>query len=97
MMKKFLTLLSFLLIVAPQLFAQGAEEGWLPKIEKGPVGMVVYSLLGFVLLAAAFKFIDILTPGKLATQIAEDKNMALAIVIAGTMISVSIIIAASII
>jgi hypothetical protein len=99
MSKKFFTLIAFILLATVQVFAQAphAEEGLIPKIEKGPVGMLVYSVLGLIILAGAFKMIDILTPGNLAKQIAEDRNIALAIVIAGAMIGISMIIASAII
>jgi hypothetical protein len=99
MTKKIFTLTAILLTFAAQVFAQApaAEDVFLPKIEKGPVGMIVYSVLGLIVLAAAFKMIDIITPGNLAKQIAEEKNLALAVVIAGAMLGISIIIASAII
>lgn len=99
MVKKIFVLSAFLLFGISNLYAQTTahDDGFLPKIEKGPVGMIVYSLLGLIVLAIAFKMIDFLTPGNLAKQIAEEKNLALAVVIAGTMLGISIIIASAII
>ncbi len=91
--------MTLLLFGIADLYAQTTahDEGLFPKIEKGPVGMIVYSLLGLIVLAVAFKMIDWLTPGNLAKQIAEEKNLALAVVIAGAMLGISIIIASAII
>lgn len=57
---------------------------------------LVYSIIGLLIAILAFKVIDWLTPGKMSKQIAEEGNVALAIVVAGLMIGISIIIAAAI-
>ena len=57
---------------------------------------LVYALLGIVIFMAAFVVIDRLTPGSLWKELIEEHNTALAVVVAGISIGISIIIAASI-
>lgn len=60
------------------------------------VAAIVYAGLGVVLLCISFVVFDIVTPGKLWQQIAEEKNMPLAITLAAMTIAVGNIIAAAI-
>ncbi len=57
---------------------------------------VVYAGLGVVLLCISFFVFDAITPGKLWKEIAEEKNMPLAITLAAMTIAVGNIIAAAI-
>jgi uncharacterized membrane protein YjfL (UPF0719 family) len=57
---------------------------------------VLFALLGIVIFVIAFVVVDKLTPGDLWHDIIRDKNTAMAIVMAGISIGLSIIIAAAI-
>ena len=57
---------------------------------------VVYSALGLGVFCAAFMIIDRFTPYNLWQEIVEKQNRALAIIIAGLSIAMSIIVAAAI-
>lgn len=58
------------------------------------VSTLFYTFVGMVLLFAAYKVIDILTPFPIIKEIEEDQNTALAILIGSVFLSMSIIIAA---
>lgn len=60
------------------------------------VAAVVYSVLGFVMLVAAFFVVDLISPGNLWKDIVKDKNTALAVLVGSTIISLGIIIASAI-
>jgi len=68
----------------------------IPALEKGIVGTIVYSLIGLIICIIGFKVVDWLIPGHLARQIAEEKNMAAALVAAALILGICIIIAAAI-
>ncbi|MDF1503356.1 DUF350 domain-containing protein [Roseisolibacter sp. H3M3-2] len=57
---------------------------------------VVFAILGVVIFVVAFIIVDKLTPGDLWHDIIRDRNTAMAIVMAGIAIGLSIIIAAAI-
>lgn len=57
---------------------------------------VVYSLIGIVLFILGFVIFDKLTPYSIHKEIGEDHNVALGVIIAALMISLSIIISAAI-
>ena len=60
------------------------------------ISTVVYSLIGIVLFILGFVIFDKLTPYSIHKEIGEDHNVALGVIIAAIMISLSIIIAAAI-
>ena len=60
------------------------------------LGSILYALIGVVVLWVSFVVIDKLTPYRLWEQIVEEKNMALAIVVAGMFIAIGLIVAAAI-
>ncbi len=57
--------------------------------------MLLFAFMGILAAIAGFKLFDICTPGDLAKEILEHKNIAAAIVAAAVILGVSIIIAAS--
>jgi uncharacterized membrane protein YjfL (UPF0719 family) len=59
-------------------------------------GTVLYALIGVVVLCFSFVVIDKLTPYDLWKGLVEEKNMALAIAVAGMFIALGLIIAAAI-
>lgn len=69
----------------------------IPALEKGIVGTLVYTIIGLVMCVIGFKVVDWLIPGHLARQIAEEKNVAAAIVAAALILGICIIIAAAIV
>lgn len=60
------------------------------------LGSILYALIGVLVFWISFVIIDKLTPYKLWDQIVEEKNMALAIVVAAMCISIGLIVAAAI-
>lgn len=68
------------------------------KIElmKAVLQVIIFGGFGLILAMIAFAVIDAITPGRLVRQIAQEKNMALAILAAGSFIGISLIIAAAI-
>ncbi len=60
------------------------------------IAAAVYSVLGIVLFVAAFAVLDRLTPGSLWTEIIEEHNTALAVIMGAISIGISIVIAAAI-
>lgn len=65
---------------------------WLNQL----ISTIIYCLVGVVLLLVVIKLIDVLTPFSISKEIAEDQNTALGVVIAGVIIGISIILAASV-
>ncbi len=63
---------------------------------KSFLAVVVYSIIGLLILVAAFKIFDRLTPGVLWVEIVEKQNVAIAIVTASVMLAIANIIAAAI-
>ena len=57
---------------------------------------IVYSVIGIVVFLVAYWIIDRLTPFSLRTEIEEDQNTALAIIIGSCFIALAIIISAAI-
>ncbi|MDJ1468788.1 DUF350 domain-containing protein [Cytophagaceae bacterium DM2B3-1] len=64
--------------------------------EKGIMGTIIYSVIGLIMCVIGFKVVDWLIPGHLARQIAEEKNVAAALVAAALILGICIIIAAAI-
>ena len=60
------------------------------------IAAVLFALLGIIIFVIAFVVVDKLTPGDLWHDIIRDRNTAMAIVMAGISIGLSIIIAAAI-
>ncbi|MET0519168.1 MAG: DUF350 domain-containing protein [Burkholderiaceae bacterium] len=60
------------------------------------LGSILYAIIGVLVFWISFVIIDKLTPYKLWEQIVEQKNMALAIVVAAMCISIGLIVAAAI-
>ncbi|HFE47172.1 MAG TPA: DUF350 domain-containing protein [Nannocystis exedens] len=54
----------------------------------------IYSVMGFVLLGVGVLLMEKLTPFSIRKEIEEDQNVALGIIMAGAMISISIMIGA---
>ena len=59
-------------------------------------GTILYAVIGVLVLWLAFLIIDKVTPYDLWKEIVEDKNIALAIVVAGMFIALGLIVAAAI-
>ena len=66
-------------------------------LSNGLIAALLFALLGIVIFAAALVLFDRLTPGTLWRELLEEHNTALAIVMAGIAIGISIIIAAAIV
>jgi putative membrane protein len=61
------------------------------------IGSLVYSVLGVIFVVLAFIVIDRLTPYDLWKELVENRNQALATVIAAMTIAIAIIVAAAIV
>ena len=60
------------------------------------IGSLVYSVIGVILVIAAFVIIDKITPYDLWKELIENRNQPLATVVAAFTIAIAIIVAASI-
>ncbi len=60
------------------------------------LGSLLYALLGVIVFWLCFVIIDKLTPYDLWAEIVEKKNVALAIVVGSTAISIGLIVAAAV-
>ncbi|GAB5448671.1 DUF350 domain-containing protein [Gymnodinialimonas sp.] len=58
------------------------------------ISMLFYSVIGMILMYAAYKIIEILSPFPIVKEIEEDQNTSLAILIGSVFMSMAIIIAA---
>jgi len=59
-------------------------------------GSILYALIGVGIFWISFVVIDMITPYKLWEEIVEKRNVALAIVVAATSISIGLIVSAAI-
>jgi uncharacterized membrane protein YjfL (UPF0719 family) len=59
------------------------------------IGSFVYSLLGIIFVVVTFVVIDKLTPGELWKELIEERNQALAIVVAAMILAIAIIVASA--
>jgi len=60
------------------------------------LGTVLYAVIGVLVLWLAFLIIDRITPYDLWKEICENRNVALAIVVAGMFVALGLIVAAAI-
>jgi len=66
------------------------------SLVKGVVETVLYGFLGILLAVVGYKVFDMITPFDLAKELAEDQNVAVAIVVGAIVIGVSLIISLTI-
>lgn len=66
------------------------------QLAGGLLAALVYAVLGIVIFVAAIVAVDRMTPGTLWKEIIEEHNTALAVMMAGVAIALSIVIAAAI-
>jgi putative membrane protein len=88
------------LFTAPSLLAEGVTTSpastWHPQsLGHAIANMVIFAAIGLACAVVGFKVFDKCTPGNLAKEIVENKNVAAAIVAGAVILGVSIIIAAS--
>ena len=88
------------LLATPSLVAQEAAlpqpATWHPQsLGHAIANMVIFAAIGLAVAIIGFKVFDKCTPGNLAKEIVENKNVAAAIVAAAVILGVCIIIAAS--
>ncbi len=65
------------------------------NLSQGVMGTLVYTFIGIVVAVIAYFIVDLIIPGKMGKQIAEDKNLAIAVVAGSMILGICIIIAAS--
>lgn len=63
----------------------------------GFISTLAYAVFGIIIAVVSYFIVDLIIPGKMGKQIAEDQNMAIAIVAGATILGICIIIAASIV
>lgn len=73
-----------------------AQVDLMAHLQKGLLETVVFSILGIIFCVLGYKVVDWLVPGNMGKQIADDKNLALAIVAGSMILGICIIVAASI-
>ena len=93
-------LILVVLFVAPSVLAEQIPmpppSTWHPQsLGHAIVNMVIFAAIGLAVAIIGFKVFDKCTPGNLAKEIVENKNVAAAIVAAAVILGVCIIIAAS--
>ncbi|OFY27286.1 MAG: hypothetical protein A2309_01385 [Bacteroidetes bacterium RIFOXYB2_FULL_35_7] len=66
------------------------------NIQKGVLETIIFSVLGIIFCVLGYKVVDWLVPGNMGKQIADDKNLALAVVAGAMILGICIIVAASI-
>jgi len=86
-----------MIFLVGSLFAKDTNLSLLESIEKGLLGTILYSISGMLMAIVAYKLIDVVIPGKISEQITEEKNTAVAMVVAALMLGICIIIAAAIV
>ena len=59
------------------------------------IGSFVYSLLGIIFVVVTFIVIDRLTPGELWKELIEERNQAVALVVASMILAIAIIVASA--
>ncbi len=97
MKRKIFALLFGLFFAMGNIFAaDSSSQDFVQHFSWGLIGTIVFALIGIVMVVVSFKVIDKITPGDMAKQIAEEKNVALAIVYGSSILGISIIIAAAI-
>lgn len=96
-MKKIFSLLIFFIFLINNLWSKDSNISTLEALEKGLIGTILYSVSGMIMAIVAYKLIDFVIPGKISEQITEDKNTAVAMVVAALMLGICIIIAAAIV
>jgi putative membrane protein len=64
---------------------------------KGLLATIVFALVGTAVMFFCFKLIDRITPGNLSEELLQNKNIALALVVASMILGVSLIISAAIV
>lgn len=66
-------------------------------LENGIIASIVYSFIGIAMAVLATKIVDWVTPGNLFRQLADEKNIPLAIFTGMFVLGICIIIAAAIV
>jgi putative membrane protein len=69
---------------------------WLSQHARPVVDSILYSVLGTIVLLAAFALIERVLPFSLRKEVAEDHNVALGIILGAFILGVSVIISAAI-
>jgi putative membrane protein len=64
---------------------------------KGLLATLIFSVVGIVVMFVGFRIADKITPGDLAKELLENRNVAMALVVSSMIIGVSIIVAAAIV
>ncbi|HBX50747.1 MAG TPA: DUF350 domain-containing protein [Bacteroidales bacterium] len=73
-----------------------SEIDLMANIQKGVLETIIFSVLGIIFCVLGYKVVDWLVPGNMGKQIADDKNLALAVVAGAMILGICIIVAASI-
>lgn len=68
-----------------------------PEFQKALVGTVCFGLIGLVLMLLGFKAFDWITPKiDLEKELAENKNVAVGVVVAGLFVGLGLVVAAAV-
>jgi len=95
MKQKLFWIVPFMLVYVSPAFAEPASITGNP-IGDGILSTIIYGAIGIVMAFVSFKVVDLITPGDLSKDIAENNNIALALLAGLTVLGVCIIIAAAI-
>jgi uncharacterized membrane protein YjfL (UPF0719 family) len=94
-MKKIIALTTYMLIAVPAHANPLELTG--NALGDGVLSTVIYSVIGIIMAFASVKVVDLMTPGDLKRDIAENNNIALALLTGFIILGISIIIAAAIV
>jgi len=78
------------------LMQQPVQVDYFTHLWHGMLSSVIYAAIGILISVVSYFIIDRIIPGNMGKQIAEDRNVAVAIVAGAFILGICIIIAASI-
>ncbi len=93
--KRIFTQLSVLALCSPlALYAQEAKPGLIDPgtVLRGVLDTVLYGFIGICLAIIGYKLFDKVTPFDLGKELAEDQNIAAAIVVGAIMLGICLIV-----
>ena len=84
----------FCTLIAPS--AHAIPHFDMDSVTAGLGSTLLYGSIGVFMMFLCFKAVDLMTPGDLKHELVENKNIAMAIVLAGHLIAIGLIISAAI-
>lgn len=95
-MQRVLRLMGSAILICGPSTVLASQELTAESLASGVLSTVVYGVMGVVMATLGFKVVDALTPGDLSHDIADGKNLPLALLASSMILGLCIIIAAAI-